>query len=97
MSSDVGRIVSENWIAIECPFCKTVNWVYCGNPHEDTGIDIYSCKCFSCHKFFWLDENARELYRDYNTVDFGGTDLLCVGELDPSEADYEDGKPEPVI
>jgi len=87
MSDDVGKIVCENQIATQCPFCETVNWVYCGRPDDVTAIDIYSCHCYGCKRYFWLDENAREFYAEINA---------CVeDDLDPSEADYEDGEPTP--
>jgi len=88
MPDDIGKIVCENWVATQCPFCQTINWVYCGDPNDVTGIDIYVCHCYDCKKYFWIDENSKECYREFNTID-------DCEDINPDEADYEEGKPTP--
>lgn len=86
---NVGRLIFVNWVASQCPFCEAVNWVYCGRPDDITGIDIYSCRCYSCQRYFWLDEDAEEIFR------MMGSGLSEDDPCQPEEADYEEGKPEP--
>ena len=50
--------MSEQWAKEYCPHCQAANWLCLGDPSDMTIPDIEVCRCWSCEKRFFLDEEG---------------------------------------
>lgn len=65
---------SEDWSKIICDQCQTVNWIYLGDPLDETVPDVLGLLCRECGKaHYFSDEIELEMGIgcDHDSFDIG--------------------------